>query len=548
MAKRARADGEAKVKQEGGREYSKSQKIAYAISKRTRAKFPPAQYGTAHFLRGTPDNIARWGETYKLASEDQQALRRSHGYYGRGSYFSKAVKAGRRAWDGIGSANRNRLRDLGASAISAYNPAAGALARSYMGQGLYMGRGEYTGDTAVVANSLVQGGGRAIPKFESTGIEDGSLIVTHSEYVMDIYGNPSGESWVNTGLHINPGLTKMFPFLSQIANNFEEYEFGQLMFTYKPKLSNNITSTDGQVGSVLMYTDYNPSDKALKSKQMMMQSFGVSDGRIIDQILQGVECDPAKIKGDGHKFVRCGDVDQDLEDYDKGLFQIAVTGTPQELVNAVIGELHVSYSIVLRKPRVYTMYGFTLDKDVFLDEWTFTNTQTFSNWTRQTSSRNAIGCAYTVSDLKPGNGDISITFPASFAGTVCIEISISVNADMQWTNGIEDFPGDVSQVVLATSGLITGVETMKTNDNLPTSVGMGVAGDRLLVSGVNGWFAKITCRVEQAESGTDNAMSIQFPKPQNSSGGTAKAVMQTTVSRYNNFDSDSLVTFKPRFT
>ena len=47
---------------------------------------PWADWGAMRIRRGTPDNIALFGKTYKSASEQQRAARKAHGYTGRGMY------------------------------------------------------------------------------------------------------------------------------------------------------------------------------------------------------------------------------------------------------------------------------------------------------------------------------------------------------------------------------------------------------------------------------------------------------------------------------
>ena len=52
---------------------------------------------------------------------------------------------------------------------------------------------------------------------------------------------------------INLGKAESFPWLSQIAANYEEYEIKLLVFCYKSKVSDKSTSSDGHVGSVIMF-------------------------------------------------------------------------------------------------------------------------------------------------------------------------------------------------------------------------------------------------------------------------------------------------------
>lgn len=88
------------------------------------------------------------------------------------------------------------------------------------------------------------------------------------------------------------------------------------MFCFKTRVGDNLTTTDGQVGTIMMFTDYNATDKPRKTKQDMLQAYGTTVAKITDADVQhGIECDPTKIKGDAHKFMRVGKIDQDLHDF-----------------------------------------------------------------------------------------------------------------------------------------------------------------------------------------------------------------------------------------
>lgn len=101
-------------------------KRAQAISAKFRKKYPYKEYGVAYFKRGTPENIERFGETYKTATEDQKTVRKGYGYSGRGSYnFLRSTS--------------NFTRGLGNIALSRLS-----------GGGLYTGRGGYN-DNGLIA-------------------------------------------------------------------------------------------------------------------------------------------------------------------------------------------------------------------------------------------------------------------------------------------------------------------------------------------------------------------------------------------------------------
>lgn len=416
---------------------------------------------------------------------------RGRGLYvgGRGNYATRLKKLRKK----ISNTSRDLKTPLdqmlpGATALATmYNPAAGAAVSlggaaasealgvlegshnsKMAGRGLYVGgRGSYT---AISGNSLIEGLGSTVPTFSTTDDNHGDLVVTHSEFVTDIVGNAWAIDNNNTmspvstfdirTISLNPGLSKSFPFLSQIAQNFEEYEFIQMIFTYKPKVSNNLSSSDGQVGSIMMYTDYNANDEAKRSKQQILQAYGHSSDMITQNILHGVECDPSQLAGDGHHFIRVkppSGNSSDYNDFDSGLFQIVVANTPEALSNQVIGELWVSYNVKLKKARTFSVYGLGLDRD----EVVFPSI-TGGYGQQETSgilgAWNSIGAQYTFLSLQSldrlgveqwdpvavNHAVLEIIIPQSFSG----DLRITVTAIKKSDTSTEHFIGDIQRPVL----------------------------------------------------------------------------------------------------
>ena len=120
-------------------------------------------------------------------------------------------------------------------------------AKGWLGLGLYEGQGQYG-----ATNSLISGSHRTPPRFGSVNDETGALIVSHREYIGDIFGpDEASRNFKNRTYALNPGIESTFPWLSQIAQNYEEYEFGQLVFEYKSTVNPSV-SGDGQMGTIVM--------------------------------------------------------------------------------------------------------------------------------------------------------------------------------------------------------------------------------------------------------------------------------------------------------
>lgn len=83
------------------------------------------------------------------------------------------------------------------------------------------------------------------------------LRVKHREYLYDLVGGTTF-SW--DSLQINPGLRDTFPWLCNIAAQYEQYQFHKLEFHFQPTCS---TTTPGTVAIVI---DYDPVDPGPETK------------------------------------------------------------------------------------------------------------------------------------------------------------------------------------------------------------------------------------------------------------------------------------------
>ena len=484
---------------------SAAAKRAYWANKRFSDLQPWSDYGATRVKRGSKMSLSSFGPSYAAASAAQKQRRKAFGftgrgmYYGQGNYFTRMMH---RQFNRT-LAGKTPLGHLGKK-----------IGRNLLGrvEGAVLGQGSYD-VPAVHANNLVAGGGLSVPSFATSQDETGALTIQHSEYVKDIYGLPwSGgvqtEHFKNDSIHLNPGIGKNFPWLSQIAANYEEYEFKQLMFCFKTRVGDNLTTTDGQVGTIMMFTDYNATDKPRKTKQEMLQAYGTTVSKITDNdVLHGIECDPSKIKGDAHKFMRVGKVDQDLHDFDWGLFQVAVDNTPETLSNKVIGELYVSYTIVLRKPRLFSTLGLNIANDQFLVKSIGTDATAGGNinntGTVGISELNSIGSDLTFGALNGNLVSFTITLPASLSGGIeliaiadCANFNTHVNTQFKMLKG----SGNITEVKDLARGGKLG------DDSDPTSQ-VGTAENVNLVSGtaaISHW------NVQMASQDVDNSLFVQL--------------------------------------
>lgn len=336
-----------------------------AIAGILKRKFPYKEYGSRYFPRHTPAGIARYGANWNSADQAQRDRRNADGWYGDGMY-SNAGAAGFQA-GAVGNGRYgfnsllNDIRSAGRKIIGRpiLNAAQNAIIKGISGQGSYESIGDNILGTAAGNLSMNESPYSAMsynqlinhPKpsrqIVTASDETNSIVLTHSEYIGDVV--PTSSSFQSQYfLSINPGLPGTFPWLSNIAQFYEEYSFLQLVFTFKSMVTEGNASASG---TVIMATQYNPANAAFSSKQSMENYDYAQSAKVTANAHHGIECDPTKHGGGAIEYVRSGAVPsgQDLKTYDLATFQLATTGAQ---ANLNVGELWVSYKVVLRKTKI----------------------------------------------------------------------------------------------------------------------------------------------------------------------------------------------------
>lgn len=179
---------------------------------------------------------------------------------------------------------------------------------------------------------------------------DNAFVMRHSEYLGDVTTSSSARDFKLDSYAINPGLPQTFPWLSNIANQFQQYEIKGMLFEFRSTCSDAIASgTDISMGSVILATNYNSADDDFASKQQMLQTEFCAQGRPSQCILHPIECKPSLTSVET-LYTRSGAVPtgSDIRLYDLGKFQIATQGFQGTSVN--IGELWLTYEIAFKKP------------------------------------------------------------------------------------------------------------------------------------------------------------------------------------------------------
>jgi hypothetical protein len=194
-----------------------------------------------------------------------------------------------------------------------------------------------------------------------------SYRVQKTEFLRNIYAPPVAGQFTNLVLPLNPGLQQTFPWLALVAPQFEEYEFIQLMFYWRPMVS-DFNSGTGQVGEIVMTTQYNPSEPPFTDLSRAKNYMGAMSSKTSQPMNQGVECDPTKNSGSAGKYIRTGPLtgsNSDLKQYDLGNLNLMISGTPPAYNDQILGELWVAYTVELRKPKLPDSSGSEILRDYF---------------------------------------------------------------------------------------------------------------------------------------------------------------------------------------
>jgi len=208
------------------------------------------------------------------------------------------------------------------------------------------------GDYSVRKNVFL---GNDVPRVHNTTA--GGTVIRHTEFLGDIFTASVANTFNIQSFNVNAADSVCFPFLSQIAANYEQYEFEGLLFEFKSTSADALNSTNTALGSVIMATQYDSYDTVFDSKtDMLNYEFSTSCKPSVSN-LHMVECDPHQTAQPlfYSSFSGAIPTGADARLYNLGKFSIATTGFQGTTVN--IGELHVTYQVRLLKPKMFSSLG-----------------------------------------------------------------------------------------------------------------------------------------------------------------------------------------------
>lgn len=266
---------------------------------------------------------------------------------GSGGFWRSALSA---AGGAAGTALGGPLAGFAGATVGGL---AGKIASALAGSkywGLSPGTITGSGDYKLAGNSLVPGLGTQPPTFRNGKRTN---MVCHREFINDVVGSVA---FVNTSYGLNPGQAGTFPWLSALAQNYEEYRIHGMIFEFKSTSGESFASTTSSTGVVIMSTEYNSLNAPFASKVEMENYQFTTSAKPSQSFLHPVECAKQDNVLSNH-YIRSGAVPAgaDRRFYDLGNFQIATSG--MQISGVTIGELWVTYEVELIKPRVTTAIG-----------------------------------------------------------------------------------------------------------------------------------------------------------------------------------------------
>lgn len=319
------------------------------------------------------------------------------------------------------------------------------------GIGSIFGSGDYQlAGSAPKYNVLMNGA--QIPQFSTTKQTN---IICHREYLGDILGTAA---FSNTSYPLNPGMANTFPWLSTIAENYQEYQFHGIIFEFRPLITDFVTN--GAPGVLIMSTDYNADDPPFATKQQMENAEYAVSTKPTLALIHGIECDTSQTILP-HRFVRNGAVptNQDLRLYDLGNYQLATQTNPVQN----LGELWVSYCVEFFKPELPRTVGGSI-ASAHVARFNVTTANPLGNTTLRTFGTLALTVSPTVIQFVATPGSryfISITWQGNPSASPFTPPGVTAGGSITFFNSfVEGLIATINAPFPAQSGANQGIIDM----------------------------------------------------------------------------------------
>lgn len=266
---------------------------------------------------------------------------------GRGDYRTSLNDLKQRVDRVMRLAPKGSFGRAGSAAGMAFGGPVGAAVGGALGKGLSAITGY--GDYQVKSNSLstISTSVDTVPQFVRN---DHAVRVIHREFVKDITVPSTPGAFVNDTFVINPSNQELFPWLSSLSKQYQQYNIRGMIVEFKSMSSDYAAA--GPLGTVAIATNYNVNDTPFPNKIALENSEFAVSCKPSMSLMHAIECDP-EFSGRTYYYVRDpateGTAVSDARLYDVGLLQVATAGLPGS-AGSTLGEMWVSYDIEFTKP------------------------------------------------------------------------------------------------------------------------------------------------------------------------------------------------------
>lgn len=247
---------------------------------------------------------------------------------------------------------------------------------------------------------------------------DGSLNISHSELLSDVVTESSykGNYIVFKG-SINPGLSRIFPWLANMAKNFQEYRFSKISLRYAANCATSIS------GTIMMSAVYDPSLPVPNSEQ----NFSNLEGMVATNVWKNLNfsADKSGMNSQKHYYIRGNNpnttiTNEDIKLLDCCYILVGLDNCPSGVNN--LGKVYIDYTVTLSKP--YTNSG--LQQIIQTNSWILQSTSPTSStiFIATTASANSLPYGKFSSGNWSGYVGTYVWFGLQGVGTKLIKTSI----------------------------------------------------------------------------------------------------------------------------
>lgn len=169
--------------------------------------------------------------------------------------------------------------------------------RSLFGSGDYVEEHKHqAGGFDVKENSIVEPLNASVPPeiIAEPSLAEGLMRIRHREFIRDM---PTGELAIptNEAFRINPCSKITFPWLSTLAQNFEQWLPHGIVFEFVSTCGNAVSNNAAPLGSVSLVTQYNVMAPRLNTKSQCLNNYFAVSGKSSESLMHAVECDPDEL-------------------------------------------------------------------------------------------------------------------------------------------------------------------------------------------------------------------------------------------------------------